>query len=578
MLKLIIEDDEGRKTVVPFVREEITIGRQEGNTIRLTERNISRRHARLLRGDGAVLVEDLGSYNGIRLNGEKVRGQVQVQDGDLIQIGDYDLAIQNEPNPPDEEQPEADNEPTNPSPPPRLNGAHARRESEGEDDDTQKTSPGGPHESGRVASTSIIRADDVEEARRSRVVDIDPEEAPRLVVMNSKFGGREFACIRSELTLGRGSENDISLDHRSLSRTHVRITRDAAGEWRIVDLNSSNGLLVNGETYAHAALSYGDVIQLGHLKLRFLAPGATYKHVPEDEGGKRSRAATAVIVVLLLAAGVASGVWYYDQRRIQDAEATARGTGRSDGPAETASAPGDTSVGSETSGTVEQKLKAARRAIEGRDWDLAVRILNACTMSDGTLHAEARTLLAEMKAEAELKTNIDRAEKALAAGNLEEASGLLQQAAHTRLLVKPLEQLRAKARSATEARLAQGTGGSTGTPTTNGASARRTPDDRSGSGTTPKATGPAEAQRLYEEAVVLMRNKQVKEARTVLERCLKADGDYASCHKLLGSANARLSDPDKGAFHYRRFLDLAPDDKDAPKIRAFVEAYEASRP
>ena len=61
MVKLIIEDDEGRKTVVPFARDEITVGRQEGNTIRLTERNVSRRHARLLKQDQQVMVEDLGS-------------------------------------------------------------------------------------------------------------------------------------------------------------------------------------------------------------------------------------------------------------------------------------------------------------------------------------------------------------------------------------------------------------------------------------------------------------------------------------------------------------------------------------
>src|SRR5690242_1976040 len=95
-MKLIIEDDEGRKTVVPFVREEITIGRQEGNTIRLTERNVSRRHARLLRQNGHVVVEDLGSYNGIKINGERIQGQTAINDGDLIQIGDYDLAIQTE--------------------------------------------------------------------------------------------------------------------------------------------------------------------------------------------------------------------------------------------------------------------------------------------------------------------------------------------------------------------------------------------------------------------------------------------------------------------------------------------------
>ncbi|HZI08024.1 MAG TPA: FHA domain-containing protein, partial [Archangium sp.] len=96
MLKLIIEDDEGRKTVVPFVRDEITIGRQEGNTIRLTERNVSRRHARLVRQNGHVLVEDLGSYNGVRINGERIQGQTEIRDGDLIQIGDYDLAVQKE--------------------------------------------------------------------------------------------------------------------------------------------------------------------------------------------------------------------------------------------------------------------------------------------------------------------------------------------------------------------------------------------------------------------------------------------------------------------------------------------------
>ncbi len=39
MVKLIIEDDEGKTTVVPLIRDEITIGRKEGNTIRLTERN-----------------------------------------------------------------------------------------------------------------------------------------------------------------------------------------------------------------------------------------------------------------------------------------------------------------------------------------------------------------------------------------------------------------------------------------------------------------------------------------------------------------------------------------------------------
>src|SRR5215831_13500885 len=96
VLKLVIQDDEGHKTVVPFVRQEISIGRQVGNTIRLTERNVSRRHAKLLRENGAVVLEDLNSSNGTRVNGQRVQGRLELQEGDLIQIADYRLCLQPE--------------------------------------------------------------------------------------------------------------------------------------------------------------------------------------------------------------------------------------------------------------------------------------------------------------------------------------------------------------------------------------------------------------------------------------------------------------------------------------------------
>jgi tetratricopeptide (TPR) repeat protein len=99
-MKLIISDDEGHETVVPFARDEISIGRLEGNTIRLTERNISRRHARLIRQTDAILIEDLGSSNGVRVNGERIASPAPIRSGDVIGIGDYDLAIEGLPAPP----------------------------------------------------------------------------------------------------------------------------------------------------------------------------------------------------------------------------------------------------------------------------------------------------------------------------------------------------------------------------------------------------------------------------------------------------------------------------------------------
>ncbi len=94
-LRLIIEDEEGATTIVPLGDEEITIGREPGNTIQLTEQNVSRQHARLTPGSDGWLIEDLDSYNGVRVNGVLIEGSVSLNEGDVVQIGDYHLAITN---------------------------------------------------------------------------------------------------------------------------------------------------------------------------------------------------------------------------------------------------------------------------------------------------------------------------------------------------------------------------------------------------------------------------------------------------------------------------------------------------
>jgi hypothetical protein len=91
-VQLVIEDFEGAKTVVAL-DGEVTIGRQEGSTIQLTEKNVSRRHARLRPVDDGWQLEDLQSYNGVRLNGELIEGASLIHEGDLIQIGDYQITL-----------------------------------------------------------------------------------------------------------------------------------------------------------------------------------------------------------------------------------------------------------------------------------------------------------------------------------------------------------------------------------------------------------------------------------------------------------------------------------------------------
>ncbi len=304
-MKLIIEDDEGRKTVVPIVRDEveITIGRQEGNTIRLTERNVSRHHAKLTRRLGQVLIEDLNSYNGIKVNGDRIDGSYEVKEGDLVQIGDYDLAIEGN----EKAQPRADESAAlaetalsslpesldapdlTPTPPlrrptpaqvARLRSAPPDtpvdpvrgRPDERDHEDEQPAAPRSPETQRRRSSNGAIPASRPAAPSALEVEEIAVEDAPRLILTTSELAGREYACIRSDLTIGRTNDNDIAIDHRSVSQNHCRLVRDGS-DWRAFDLHSVSGIKINGEPCEDALLHYGDTLELGHLRFSFLAPG-----------------------------------------------------------------------------------------------------------------------------------------------------------------------------------------------------------------------------------------------------------------------------------------------------------------
>ncbi|MGB8930451.1 MAG: FHA domain-containing protein, partial [Anaeromyxobacteraceae bacterium] len=93
-MKLVIEDSAGTRSTVNFTGDEITIGRAtEGNTVRLPERNVSRRHARFVRQGTTVSVEDLGSLVGTRVNGEAIQARRKLRAGDVVEIGDFDVAV-----------------------------------------------------------------------------------------------------------------------------------------------------------------------------------------------------------------------------------------------------------------------------------------------------------------------------------------------------------------------------------------------------------------------------------------------------------------------------------------------------
>ena len=247
MYKLVISDDDGHTTVVPLLRDEVTIGREKGNTIRLTERNVSRLHARLLKRNGSYIIEDLGSYNGVRVNGERIESRAKLAAGDQVGIGDYDLAFQSD---------ASATASTVPPPKPRS------------------------------------------------------QPPPRLVVLGEPAAGAEFTLSKPAMRIGRDERLDIWINHKSISHEHAEV-QVSGNKVTVFDLESANGMRVNGISASRAVLETGDILQLGEVRFRFLpAEGAhslvplpedTAHTVPSSSTTRKPLLAVSVILILLAA-------------------------------------------------------------------------------------------------------------------------------------------------------------------------------------------------------------------------------------------------------------------------------------
>lgn len=64
----------------------VTIGREEGNLLRLNDERVSRFHAKIQQEDGDVILTDLESTNGTRVNGMPVQIR-RLRPGDQVNVG-----------------------------------------------------------------------------------------------------------------------------------------------------------------------------------------------------------------------------------------------------------------------------------------------------------------------------------------------------------------------------------------------------------------------------------------------------------------------------------------------------------
>jgi hypothetical protein len=119
--------------------------------------------------------------------------------------------------------------------------------------------PGEEPEQGDVGHTMIYSAE------RLRPADAGPAPATAIVLAE----GRRMVVGRTGAVIGRSRDCDIVLGDGNVSRRHAEVAPSESG-WTVTDLNSTNGVLVNGRRISGSAqLQSGDRMELGTTELRF---------------------------------------------------------------------------------------------------------------------------------------------------------------------------------------------------------------------------------------------------------------------------------------------------------------------
>jgi pSer/pThr/pTyr-binding forkhead associated (FHA) protein len=211
------------------------IGRAEENTVGLFgDTGVQPRHAVIERKGNNYTLRNLAVAQGTTVNGNRVE-TVELHDGDRVGISNYEMVFRERMG----------------AQAVRIEGANVRPPAA-----ASNQAPLEPDWPATASSTSAA--------------------APSSVNANSGSGayligsdGQRYTLKSGTATrLGRALDNDVVINHASVSRHHAEIEGNGRG-YRVRDLGSQNGTFVDGSPVTEAAVSDGAKVKFGDAVLTF---------------------------------------------------------------------------------------------------------------------------------------------------------------------------------------------------------------------------------------------------------------------------------------------------------------------
>lgn len=365
MFKLSVRDVSGEVISQLTCAEGVyTAGRAAECDVVLPSQKVSRQHARLIIQGDRCYVEDLGSANGVLVDGQRVVGRRDMGRAGQIQIGDFQILVQR-----------------------------------------SSAATGGD----RVLQTLFIPQGD---------------DHYKLVRINDAFAGEEFILSETENTIGRTDANFILLSDDSVSRQHARIRRHG-DEYAVEDNGSSNHTFVNDKKLDRATIIHsGDRVKFGNVEFVFV-PGQAdvdlqaFARASTSEGLNPAQIMGMVAVVLLAVAVGGAIVFGMSRLKQKDPDGPASTTST------TASPSTKTSPAQSLSERVSALAGRGDKELGRYEWTKAIGTFDE-VLALAPDHPNAREKKAQATREREAAEQLERGEELSEQGKHEDASEIFK--------------------------------------------------------------------------------------------------------------------------------------------------------
>ena len=295
---------DGRIQAFDFMSGEVTIGRGPECDLVIDDRSISRSHMKVIVTEASLEIVDLHSTNGVYVNGEQIEGQKTLQSGDKVTLGRIDITFN------------------------LLDGWHSmspvgskRKTVSPKPAPAEFTQIGSPHleniplDNAGIETTRINVLHLQDPAMGFGYPGAAADEACNCkLFVYLKRRPAVYEITGRQLNIGRTADNEVVIDHDSVSRNHARIV-SSGSSYILHDLGSSNGTTVNDQPIRKRYLCPGDKIYFGAVPARFSArdEGPLEMKKVEEPVKVKPESSSGLLTILLVIAAIIFAMIFFSE-------------------------------------------------------------------------------------------------------------------------------------------------------------------------------------------------------------------------------------------------------------------------